>query len=125
MKTIRLIMTAAAVIGMAAPALADVVVKDGRPLDLPRREVRFADLNLDTQEGMVRLNARIAAAVRTVCGTADLRSLHQFGIVRTCRQESLERAFADRDAIIAARMAARGQPEKLAKLGSSIAIAPK
>lgn len=122
MKSVYAILAAATVLAMATPSFADVVVKDDQLADVPRRDVHFADLNLDTQEGLDRLNSRIAMAVRSVCGTADIRSLHQFGIVRDCRQESLQRAFVDRDAILAARLAARGQPEKLAALATSIDV---
>lgn len=106
MKSVYAILAAATVLAMATPSFADVVVKDDQLADVPRRDVHFADLNLDTQEGLDRLNSRIAMAVRSVCGTADIRSLHQFGIVRDCRQESLQRAFVDRDAILTARLAA-------------------
>lgn len=122
MKSVHTAVLAATVLAMASPSLADVVVKDGRPADVPRREVRFADLNLDTREGLDRLNTRITIAVRSVCGTADIRSLHHFGIVRDCREESQQRAFVDRDTMLAARLAARGQPDKLAALGTSIGV---
>lgn len=114
-------------LAMASPSLADVVVKDQRPagqqLGQQYREVRFGDLNLDSQEGMNRLNTRIAVAVRNVCGQADNRVLQQVAFVRDCRNESLARAFADRDAIVAARLAARGQPERVAAVTTSISIA--
>lgn len=107
---------------LATSALAEVIVKDGSTTDFPRREVRFADLNLDTREGMDRLNSRIAAAVRNVCGPADNRMVREVRDMRSCRVQSAKQAFADRDAIIAARMAARGQPDKLAALGNSLRV---
>ena len=125
MKSIRFIVTGAAILGMAAPALSDVVVPDGHPQNRPHREVRFADLNLDTREGMDRLNVRIAAAVRNVCGSADNRIVREVVDMRNCRNQSMKQAFSDRDAIMAARLAARGQPDKLAVLGDSIAVAAK
>jgi hypothetical protein len=42
--------------GLVAPALADVVVKDGSLRDVPHREVRYGDLNLDTQAGIDTLS---------------------------------------------------------------------
>lgn len=112
---------ASATLLVSTTALADVIVKDGSAANLPRREVRFADLNLDTAEGMERLNTRIVAAVRNVCGSADNRVVREVADMHDCRNQSLRQAFADRDAIVAARLAARGQPEKLAA-ATSIAI---
>ncbi|HKT84533.1 MAG TPA: UrcA family protein [Novosphingobium sp.] len=125
MKNIRLIISAVTVVCMAAPAFAQVVVKDGHPLREQSREVRFGDLDLDTPDGMDRLNTRIAIAVRNVCGSADNRIMREVADMRNCRDQSIKQAFADRDRIVAARMAARGQPEKLAQVSSSIAIAAK
>lgn len=122
MKTFHLAAIATAMLAMSSPALADVIVKDGELANLPHREVRFADLNLDTPEGVDRLNIRISAAVRGVCGTADVRQVREVSSVRDCREVSLQRAFVDRDAILAARMAARGQPDKLAAIDTSIGV---
>lgn len=118
------VMTAALIAG--SPARGDVIVQNsaqnGWASDLPTREVHFADLNLDTPLGVERLNTRIAAAVRYVCGQADTRMLPEYMAMRGCRDNTLQRAFADRDAVLAARLAARGQPEKLAALDRSFAI---
>lgn len=123
MKRTHAVAIAATTLAMASPSFADVVVKDGRPADVPRREVRFADLDLDTREGLDRLDTRISIAVRIVCGNADLRMLDQFVKVRECRRDSLHRAFADRDAILAARLARRGEPDRLAAI-TAISIGP-
>lgn len=113
----------AAMLTTVTPALGDVVVKDGHLATVPYREVRFGDLNLDTQQGLDRLNTRIVSAVLLVCGQSDNRQLREYGMMRDCREASMTRAFADRDTVLAARMAARGQPDKLAAIDSSIAIA--
>jgi UrcA family protein len=103
---------------MSSPSLAEVIVKDQNLAGLPYREVRFADLDIDTQEGLDALNTRIASAVRTVCGRADNRILTEVATMHSCREASLQRAFMDRDAIIAARLAARGDPVRMAALTS-------
>jgi UrcA family protein len=112
-----------AIFATGTPSFADVVVKESRSTDLPYREVRFNDLNLDSREGIDRLNFRIIRAVRQVCGTVDNRLLSLMSDIRNCRDQSLQRAFADRDVILAARLAARGQPDKLAAISGSIGIA--
>lgn len=109
-------------LAFGTPAHGEVIVQNGDPSDVPQREVRFADLNLDTTVGVDRLNTRIASAVRDVCGQADIRALREFVAMRQCRDQSLERAFADRDALLSARLAARGQPEKLAALDHSMTV---
>lgn len=114
---------ALAVLATSTPSSGGVVVKEASLADLPYREVRFNDLNLDNQEGIDRLNIRIVRAVRQVCGRVDNRLLSLMSDIRNCREQSLQRAFTDRDAILAARLAARGRPEKLAAIGGSIGVA--
>lgn len=124
MKTTHAAAIAVAMLAMSTPSHADVIVKDGRPADVPYREVRFADLNLDSQQGLDSLNTRILSAVRSVCGQADLRQLIETLAVRNCRDTSTHRAFAARDAMLAARLAARDDPAKLAALTGSITFIP-
>jgi UrcA family protein len=60
------------------------------------RIVSYADLDLSAEAGRARLEQRIRAAVRTVCGQAsptDLLGVHE---VRTCRSETLADVHADR-----------------------------
>ena|ERR1700712_387121 len=66
-----------------APAAASI------PHDPGTRIVRYADLDLNAAAGRVRLEQRIGAAVRAVCGFAvpgDLRSVRE---VRACRTATL------------------------------------
>lgn len=107
----------------STPTLGDVIVNDGRPADIPHREVRFGDLNLDTQQGMDTLNRRIHTAIRIVCGDGSRLDLTKFMIMRNCQNESQARAFAARDAMLAARLAARGQPGRLAAVETSLSVA--
>ncbi|GGB95689.1 hypothetical protein GCM10011494_12710 [Novosphingobium endophyticum] len=123
MNRIHAAAIALAVLATSTASSGDVVVKDASLADLPYREVRFNDLNLDNQKGIDRLNTRIVRAVREVCGRADNRLLSLMSDIRDCRDQSLQRAFTARDAILAARLAARGQPDKLAAIGDSIGIA--
>lgn len=125
MKRIHAAALAVIAFAIATPSLAEVVVKDTSWSKLPYREVRFNDLNLDTPQGIDRLNMRITSAVKTVCGQPDARIPREVAVTRTCRSESLERAFADRDSIMAARLAARDDPSRLAALTTSIAIAAR
>ena len=125
MKRIHAAILAATMFAIGTPSLADVVVKDTAWSSLPHREVRFNDLNLDTPQGIDKLNVRISAAVRTVCGQPDARIPREVAMTHTCRDQSLQRAFADRDSILAARLAARDDPSRLAALDTSIAIAAR
>ncbi|TDW63260.1 UrcA family protein [Novosphingobium sp. PhB55] len=108
--------------GLVAPALADVVVKDGSLRDVPHREVRYGDLNLDTQAGIDTLNTRLEVAVRAVCGPMLTHQLEEVASVHDCRDASLDRAFAARDEMMATRMAARENPGQLAAATPSLAV---
>jgi UrcA family protein len=60
------------------------------------RLVRYADLDLSAEAGRIRLEQRIRAAVRAVCGQpspADLRGVYE---VRACRAETLADVHGDR-----------------------------
>ena len=75
-------LTAAAGPALAAPAAAET------------RIVSSADLDLTSAAGRARLDRRIQAAVRDVCGRAaptDLNGIHE---VQLCRAETLADAIA-------------------------------
>lgn len=113
---------ATAAVGLSAPALADVIVKDGSLRDVPHREVRYGDLNLDSQEGLNALNMRLEIAVRAVCPIYS-NHLEEMSWTRDCRDASRDRAFAARDDMLAARLAARNDPTRLASaMPTSLAI---
>jgi UrcA family protein len=107
-------MIAMAATGLSSPALADVIVKDGSLRDVPHREVRYGDLNLDTQAGLDTLNTRLQVAVRAVCGQMLNNRLDELSDIHDCRVASLDRAFAARDEMLATRLAARENPDRLA-----------
>ncbi|MBT0666923.1 UrcA family protein [Novosphingobium profundi] len=101
---------------LTTPALADVVVERAISNDLPTVLVRYTDLDLDSADGLATLDVRLGSAVKRVCGYADLRQLREHAQMRECRVESLGRAYADRDTMLAARLEARGDPSRLAML---------
>ena len=71
--------------------------------------VSYADLNLNTHEGVSTLQRRVRAAVKTVCGPPpDLRELNEMRAERECRYQALHQATASVAAAIGgARLAAR------------------
>lgn len=74
---------------MASPAVASA--QDG-----PVRAVSYADLDLSSEAGRLRLDRRIDAAVRRACGRAWPVDLGAVEEVRRCRSDSLARVAADR-----------------------------
>lgn len=106
-----------AALGLAAPAAAEDVIVKNRIIDpnVPHVFVTYTDLNLDSEAGRSRLTTRLDSAVRTVCGTADVRNLTEFDHMMDCRGESTERAYAARDELFAQRIAARAQGQTLAR----------
>ena len=65
--------------------------------------VKYADLNLATDEGALALHRRIAAASRVVCPADFARDLGRLVAVRACQKEAIARAIAEiHDARLAA-----------------------
>jgi UrcA family protein len=60
------------------------------------RIVSYADLDLSAAAGRARLEQRIRAAVRTVCGQPSPTDLLGVYEVRACRSETLANVQADR-----------------------------
>ena len=67
------------------------LAQDGRT-----RAVSYADLDISGAAGQVRLDRRIDAAVRTVCGRAFPLDLGAVEEIRRCRSETFASAIADR-----------------------------
>ena len=63
--------------------------------EVATRTVNFADLNLNSRDGVVTLYARIKAAANEVCEPADSRSLDTAVHVRHCKEQAISRAVAD------------------------------
>jgi UrcA family protein len=64
--------------------------------------VHTADLDLSTAAGRQALDHRLVVAAREVCGTASDADLVGKNDVRKCRVQTLARAQADRDSVLAA-----------------------
>lgn len=60
-----------------------------------QRTVSYADLDLNTAEGLETFNQRIAAAVRNVCGHRDPRDRKGTRDARECRERAQAQAMAD------------------------------
>ena len=82
-----LLASATLLAGAAAPAIA-------APPAAQTRIVSFADLDLSSTAGRARLDRRIHAAVRDVCGRASPLDLNGIAQIVACRAESLADATA-------------------------------
>ena len=80
----------------AAPATASIPPAAGT------RIVSYADLDLSSAPGRARLEQRIGAAVRDVCGVPVRGDMRSDRAVRTCRIETLARVVRPTRALIAA-----------------------
>lgn len=58
-------------------------------------EVRFADLDLTTENGASALQQRVKRAVTRVCGRADVRDLVEMQDVKRCRSDASARSARD------------------------------
>lgn len=116
---------AGATLGFAGSAVANEVVVKNPVIDpnVPRVLVRYNDLNLDSPAGRDRLTTRLDSAVRTVCGTVDVRQLDELAAVMDCRSDSTERAYAARDQVFSQYLAARSQGQTLAAANLPQALA--
>ena len=89
---IGIMMFAATTPVLAAPAL------DTIPMS---HDVRYSDLDLSTSHGQKRLETRIKAAVRLVCGDTANPSLVERDHIRLCKAQALANARRDADVAIA------------------------
>ena len=65
-------------------------------LEVRRRAVNFADLNLSREAGVKELYRRIRAAANSVCAlSGDTRDLARFAPWRTCRETAIANAVAE------------------------------
>ena len=62
------------------------------PSDAPSVVVRYADLDITTQQGANALYRRIAAAAQRVCPDADIRDLDLSSQIRACQKQAIARA---------------------------------
>ena len=114
MKTLS-IAAAAGIALLATPVIAEeVIVQKQYREDVLTREVRYDDLNILSTAGMDTFTNRIDRAVRYVCGSPDIKVLHEMAHMQNCRVESTQRAYAARDEIVNLQMAARAKGMTLA-----------
>lgn len=96
---------------IAATALVTIAVPSAAKTggyETTTTQVRFDDLNLSTRSGQAALDARIAGAVRTVCGVSSGRtSVKESQAQRDCaskaRGEALAAAKTAQPAALAAK----------------------
>ncbi len=61
----------------------------------PAIKVRYADLNLSTEQGSIALYGRIVAAAHEVCAADVFRDLRAAAAAKTCAAEAIARAVRD------------------------------
>jgi len=95
--------------GVIAVALLAATATSHAEQVVRHESVSYADLNLNTHEGVITLQRRVRAAVKSVCGPApDLRELNEMRAEQECRYRALQQATARVEAAIGgARLAAR------------------
>lgn len=67
----------------------------------PSVDVRTADLDLASEDGQRRLDTRLWRAARQVCTMTSLRDLAESRLTDRCRADTLARARAGRQGVIA------------------------
>ena len=68
--------------------------------------VSYRDLNLASTAGVAEFDRRINGAIRTVCGTADLRVLKEVNQRRACRLSTKALIADQRNQVLAGRQSA-------------------
>jgi len=76
-------------------SLSTIAAAAGAGDDVPKRTVRFADLNLSNTTGVAVLYRRIRSAARAVCEPAVMRDLQLTLLQQRCTEEAIERAVSD------------------------------
>lgn len=85
----------------ASAALAQPTITVAGHARYPSVDVRTADLDLASEDGQRRLDARLWRAARQVCTMTQLRDLSESRFTDRCRADTLARARAARQAVIA------------------------
>lgn len=86
----------------AATALLSTAPAIAQQAPTETRSVAYADLDLAGAAGAARLDARLRAAVKSLCPTAAGPSLRELRAVANCRDKAMLSAERQRDAAIAA-----------------------
>ena len=75
----------------AAPLRAAELVVTART---PQARIAYDDLNLASQAGLARLEARVRAATERLCSVQGVSDLHTQAAARECRSEATAQAAA-------------------------------
>ncbi len=79
---------ATCIVAAAASVAGAATAPDG----VPSVTVRFADLDITTEQGAHTLYRRIQSAARVVCPSADARELERSAASRSCQEQAIARA---------------------------------
>lgn len=91
----RLRTTVACTVLAAGAAIGAVSSAHANTADVPALTVRYADLNISTEQGSLVLYGRIVAAAHQVCPVEDIRDLQAFRAMKACREAAIARAVRD------------------------------
>jgi UrcA family protein len=79
---------------VSATMLVGVTQAAGSGDNIPKQQVTYQDLNLNSNEGIQVLYKRIQGAANKVCGEVDARNLHGMRIKRACLNRAISQAVA-------------------------------
>lgn len=94
----------AAAIALLAPTIASA-----SDIETVSASVKIADLDLNTEKGQARLNARIKSAARAVCQTNNGRSLSEKAMQTKCVNDALALAKKQADVAVSGSQADQDQ----------------
>ncbi|MBA3511398.1 UrcA family protein [Sphingomonas sp.] len=103
MKKAIYIALASALITTAAIKAAPAIAQEPAGTETNISLVRTGDLDLSSEVGRRKLELRLARAAREVCGAASDADVEGKNAVRECRDETIAKARAQRDSLIARR----------------------
>lgn len=85
---------AALLAATAAPAAGRDAAPNASSIQVASVVVAYGDLNLDSDQGVARLQRRLVSAANQVCGRPDPRNLRMAEAARECFDAALVRAVA-------------------------------
>lgn len=95
MPALRSVLSTAVLASLSLAATARAAEAPRTSVEVERVVVSYADLDLTKDAGVVRLQRRLEAAARQVCGSADPRDMKLAGLARQCIDEAVMRAVAE------------------------------
>jgi UrcA family protein len=113
-NSLRMLVLASITLATAAQAGTTATRVGAAYGDTQSTTVRYKDTDLRDAQGVQRLYARLDAAARTVCGTAQARVLTQMADWQRCRNAALDGAVAEiNDARLSQLHSGKANPRKL------------